>query len=264
MDTQNRRIKLRGSLLDFVLGLAGSISTYSPRYTVIEASGYTLVHQPRRSRGKWIARLEPDGDVEIMADGVIRVTNDVIRVINEHGEKVVDSICIFGWRCFTAEELRLLTFIHIANWYWHIHDLNALRRLACLRFQNFDRAQPVGIYVYGDLNAFLNELIRAFSMFRLNYKVKTENDGYVILGGKWQMRLNNDGSVEIEINNEYKLKIEQSIQINNELVEEMCLERSLCFGAHEIRLMAYIYVIMWYCNSGNCDVMRRFVVRPCQ
>jgi len=273
METQNstqtqttrrlHRVYARGDLLEFMIDFAGVVSTYHPRFDVVEAgNGYTLVSRS----AKWLARLDADGSVEVLAG------NDAIRAtdtIHYNGRRL-DKICAFGWRCLDADELRLLVFTYVAAWYWHYREWE-LRQLACmLRFGVQNQTPARGDeheYVYGNLDAFFNELGRMCGTSKLQHKVDRLEDGYAITSYKgWQAKLYLNGDVEITIGERRIRTAGQEMRLDDTVVEEICIGGRLCFNAYDIRVMAFTYIALWHWNIDERDVIRRLaqMVRPCR
>jgi hypothetical protein len=257
-----RRVRARDELSEFMIDLVGTASTYNPNFDVIvDGGGYTLVHRNAR----WLARLNADGGIEVLAG------NDTIRATDEiqYNGRRVDRICTFGWKCFDADELRLAVFIHVAAWYWYYREWE-LRRLACML--HFKQSQPSRgddrggeyVYVYGDMNRFLNEVMRMYGTFKY-HKVSSSGDVYVITSYKgWQAKLYSNGDIEIVIGRRIRIA-DQEIQLGDTAAEEICVcVEQLCFNAHDIRVMMFTYVALHHWNTD--DVIRRLaqMVRPCR
>jgi len=285
METQNqnlvpriRRTQARGGLLDFLIDIGGTVSTYHQHFKVLETEGgYTIVHRG----GRWLMRFQHDGQLEILArNGTISVT-DEIRL---NGRRV-GRICMFGWACFSADVLRLMAFTFVALWYWRVRE-QALRRLVCmLRFgesqasagvipclyKTSDTSQCGGPdeYIYGDLYGFLIELGRALGTSKLDHKVSRSPNGYVIAhrGEKWRAELNLNGDVEIITNNGRVRIVGSEIHLDNGTFDEVCeVGLAVCLGAHEIRIMLFTYIVLWYLRIDEREVIWRLaqMVRPCQ
>ncbi|MFZ8837614.1 MAG: hypothetical protein ACO2PM_01500 [Pyrobaculum sp.] len=272
METQNsqgqtaerlRRAHAQGSLLEFMMDFAGVVSTYHPNFDVAEAGGgYTLVSRNAR----WLARLDADGSVEVLAGSdAIRATDRIL-----YNGRRLDRICVFGWRCFDADELRLVVFTHIAAWHWRYREWE-LRRLACmLRFAQQSRASVGGgerEYVYGSLGAFLNELGRMCGTSKLQHKVSRLEDGYAIAGYRgWQAKLYLNGDVEIVAGDRRIRTADQEMWLDDTAVEEICIGGRLCFSAHDIRVMMFTYIALWHWNIDDRDVIRLLAqtVHPCR
>jgi len=258
METQNsrrlRRTQARGGLFGFMVGIGGTVSTYHQRFDVLETEGgYTIIYRG----GRWLIRFNAtDGSVEILAgNNTIRVDDGIWL-----NERRIDRACFFGWGCLSANELRLLAFIFVALWYWRVRE-QALRRLACMLHFGEESQTPVGgqtpvgspdEYLYGDLDRFLIELGRALGTSRLDHKVSRSPSGYVITDsyGEWRAELNLNGDIEITTSDGGHIRI---------------VGLAVCLGAHEIRIMLFTYVVLWYWRIGERDTIRRLaqMIRPC-
>jgi len=122
----------------------------------------------------------------------------------------VDAICVFGGRCFTADELRLLAFTHVAVWYMGTSNLQQLRRLVCaLRF-GVQEDRPAGDgYIYSNLRRFFTEIERIARVANLYYEVGNSEDSYTIINHckTWYAKFYRNGDVEITTDDKHVLRI---------------------------------------------------------
>ena len=180
----------------------------------------------------------------------------------------VDAICVFGGRCFTADELRLLAFTHVAVWYMGTSNLQQLRRLVCaLRF-GVQEDRPAGDgYIYSNLRRFFTEIERIARVANLYYEVGNSEDSYTIINHckTWYAKFYRNGDVEITTDDKHVLRIAgNEIQLDDAPVDNVCT-CSACLNAHAIRVATFTYIALWYQNVGG-DAIRRLaqMVRPCR
>ncbi len=255
------KITVHGRMSYFLSWLSRIASGYRPYYDVIETDGYTLIHR----RGKWIARFDSDG-VEVAA------YNDVVRATDEllFGGYSVDAVCVFGGKCFTADELRLLAFTYVAVWHMSAGNLQQLERLAwALRFsvQQEDRQTGDGrVYVRSSLHKFFTEIEWIARAANLYYEVSNSENGSVITNHcrTWHAKLYHNGDVEVVTEDKHVLRITGGeMQLDDAPVENVCA-CSTCFDAHAVRVAMFTYVALWHYQNNKRDVIRRLaqMVRP--
>ena len=190
---------------------------------------------------------------------------------------------MFGWACFSADVLRLMAFTFVALWYWRVRE-QALRRLVCmLRFgesqasavipclyKTSDTSQCGGPdeYIYDDLYGFLIELSRALGTSRLEHKVRSTENGYIIThrSEKWRAMLYLNGDIEIMTNDGRVRIVGSEIHLDGTFDEVCEVGLAVCLGAHEIRIMLFTYIVLWYLRIDEREVIWRLaqMVRPCQ
>ena len=261
-----RRMNLRGGLLGFIIDVGGFTSTYSPRFDVVETErGYTIVHR------QWLSVLDLNGNVEIATRrGTFKIIGQEIWLDG----RSIGRICAFGWRCFNADELRLMAFMYAVAWYWHYRE-QSLERLACM-LQFGDNVQPpaysdesyIYAHVYEGLDKFLNELARMVGTSKLYYKVRNVGDGHYVVADtleEWVAKFDLNGNVEVITRDGYTLRTtNREIQINGETYDKICVTEKVCLGADALRLEMFMYITLWYWNVESSAIWRfAKAIRPC-